>query len=156
MDGADMTDSEPASGAPTPELSSVTRVTVEEKNTVGAMVPGMPYVAATPYLVGMAEMACSRLVKDLLEPGQVTVGSRVVIDHLGPSKVGAELVIKATGSRSVIENVPHADVYGDHFEDVGRRIPDITNAREILGWTPRVGLAEGVDRTVSWWREQER
>ena len=94
MDGADMTDSEPASGAPTPELSSVTRVTVEEKNTVGAMVPGMPYVAATPYLVGMAEMACSRLVKDLLEPGQVTVGSRVVIDHLGPSKVGAELVIK--------------------------------------------------------------
>ena len=39
MDGADMTDSEPASGAPTPELSSVTRVTVEEKNTVGAMVP---------------------------------------------------------------------------------------------------------------------
>jgi predicted thioesterase len=43
----------------------------------------------------MAEMACSRLVKDLLEPGQVTVGSRVVIDHLGPSKVGAELVIKA-------------------------------------------------------------
>jgi predicted thioesterase len=95
MDGADMTDSEPASGAPTPELSSVTRVTVEEKNTVGAMVPGMPYVAATPYLVGMAEMACSRLVKDLLEPGQVTVGIRVVIDHLGPSKVGAELVIKA-------------------------------------------------------------
>jgi fluoroacetyl-CoA thioesterase len=95
MDGADMTDSEPASGAATPELSSVTRVTVEEKNTVGAMVPGMPYVAATPYLVGMAEMACSRLVKDLLEPGQVTVGSRVVIDHLGPSKVGAELVIKA-------------------------------------------------------------
>ena len=95
MDGADMTDSEPASGAPTPELSSVTRVTVEEKNTVGAMVPGMPYVAATPYLVGMAEMACSRLVKDLLEPGQVTVGSRVVIDHLGPSKVGAELAILA-------------------------------------------------------------
>lgn len=95
MDGADMTNSEPASGAPTPELSSVTRVTVEEKNTVGAMVPGMPYVAATPYLVGMAEMACSRLVKDLLEPGQVTVGIRVVIDHLGPSKVGAELVIKA-------------------------------------------------------------
>ena len=33
-------------------------------------------------------------MQDLLEPGQITVGSRVVIDHLGPSKVGAELVIK--------------------------------------------------------------
>jgi predicted thioesterase len=74
----------------------VTRVTVETKDTVGAMVPGMPMVAATPYLVAVAEMACARLIKDLLEPGQITVGSRVVIDHLGPSEVGAELAIKAT------------------------------------------------------------
>ena len=78
------------------ELSSVTRVIVGEKDTVGAMVPGMPFVAATPYLVAIAEGACTRLVKDQLEPGQITVGTRVVIDHLGPSKVGAELVIKAT------------------------------------------------------------
>ncbi len=81
--------------APTPELSSISRVIVEPKDTVGAMVPGMPPVAATPYLVAIAEIACGRLVQDLLEPGQITVGSRVIIDHLGPSKVGAELVIKA-------------------------------------------------------------
>jgi fluoroacetyl-CoA thioesterase len=78
----------------TPELSSTTRVTVGEKDTVGAIVPGMPMVAATPYLVGIAEMACARLIKDLLEPGQITVGTRVVIDHLGASKVGAELELK--------------------------------------------------------------
>lgn len=78
-----------------PELSSVTRVAVEAKDTVGALVPGMPPVAATPYLVGIAEMACGRLVQDLLEPGHITVGTRVVIDHLGPSKVGAELLLKA-------------------------------------------------------------
>jgi predicted thioesterase len=88
-----MTNTEPAALA---ALSAVTRVTVETKDTVGAMVPGMPMVAATPYLVAVAEMACARLIKDLLEPGQITVGSRVVIDHLGPSKVGAELAIKAT------------------------------------------------------------
>jgi len=77
------------------DLSSVTRVIVGEKDTVGAMVPGMPLVAATPYLVAVAEGACYRLVNDQLEPGQITVGTRVVIDHLGASKVGAELVIKA-------------------------------------------------------------
>jgi predicted thioesterase len=55
----------------------------------------MPQVASTPYLVTIAEIACGRLVKDQLEPGQITVGTRVVIDHLGASKVGAELVIKA-------------------------------------------------------------
>jgi len=90
-----MSSQEPTSASPS-ELSSVTRVIVGEKDTVGAMVPGMPFVAATPYLVAVAEGACYRLVKDQLEPGQITVGTRVVIDHLGASKVGAELVIKAT------------------------------------------------------------
>lgn len=128
MDGADMTDSEPASGAPTPELSSVTRVTVEEKNTVGAMVPGMPYVAATPYLVGMAEMACSRLVKDLLEPGQVTVGSRVVIDHLGPSKVGAELVIKA----ALLQRERNRFKFSVTVEDGARTVAKVEHERATV------------------------
>lgn len=128
MDGADMTDSEPASGAPTPELSSVTRVTVEEKNTVGAMVPGMPYVAATPYLVGMAEMACSRLVKDLLEPGQVTVGSRVVFDHLGPSKVGAELVIKA----ALLQRERNRFKFSVTVEDGARTVAKVEHERAAV------------------------
>jgi fluoroacetyl-CoA thioesterase len=81
--------------ATTQELSSVTHVTVGPKDTVGALDPSMPQVASTPYLVTIAEFACAHLVKDLLEPGQITVGTRVVIDHLGASKVGAELVIKA-------------------------------------------------------------
>jgi fluoroacetyl-CoA thioesterase len=74
--------------------NSVTRVTVGPSDTVGALDPSMPQVAATPYLITVAEFACARLVKDLLEPGQITVGTRVVIDHLGASKVGAELLIK--------------------------------------------------------------
>ena len=78
------------------QLTSVTRVTVEAKDTVGALDPSMPQVASTPYLVTIAEFACARLVKDQLDPGQITVGTRVVIDHLGASKVGAELVVKAT------------------------------------------------------------
>ena len=77
------------------QLTSITRVTVEPKDTVGALDPSMPQVASTPYLVTVAEFTCARLVKDQLEPGQITVGTRVVIDHLGASKVGAELVIKA-------------------------------------------------------------
>jgi fluoroacetyl-CoA thioesterase len=128
MDGADMTDSEPASGAPTPELSSVTRVTVEEKNTVGAMVPGMPYVAATPSLVGMEEMACSRLVKDLLEPGQVTVGSRVVIDHLGPSKVGAELVIKT----ALLQRERNRFKFSVTVEDGARTVAKVEHERAAV------------------------
>ena len=77
------------------QLTSITRVTVDPKDTVGALDPSMPQVASTPYLVTVAEFTCARLVKDQLEPGQITVGRRVVIDHLGASKVGAQLVVKA-------------------------------------------------------------
>jgi fluoroacetyl-CoA thioesterase len=70
--------------------------TVHDKDTVGHLVPGMPMVAATPYLVTIAEMVCYEICKKLIEPGQVTVGTRVEIDHLGASKVGAVLVVNAT------------------------------------------------------------
>lgn len=70
--------------------------TVTEKDTVGALVPGMPMVAATPYLVTIAEMVCYEICNKLIEPGQITVGARVVIDHLGASKVGAKLSVAAT------------------------------------------------------------
>ena len=70
--------------------------TVQDKDTVGALVPGMPMVAATPYLVTIAEICCYEIAKKVLEPGQITVGTRVEIDHLGASKVGAKLVVDAT------------------------------------------------------------
>jgi predicted thioesterase len=70
--------------------------TVQDKDTVGALVPGMPMVAATPYLVTITEMVCYDIARTLIEPDQITVGRRVVIDHLGASKVGATLAVDAT------------------------------------------------------------
>jgi dTDP-glucose 4,6-dehydratase len=39
-------------------------------------------------------------------------------------------------------------------DDPRVRRPDITRAREILGWEPRVGFDEGMERTIAWFREQ--
>ena len=78
------------------ETTLSTRYTVQDKDTVGFLVSGMPMVAATPYLVTIAEMVCYDIAKKLIEPDQITVGSRVVIDHLGASKVGATLVVAAS------------------------------------------------------------
>ncbi len=77
------------------DASLLMKAVVGPDDTVGAVVEGMPMVAATPYLVTIAEIACYRLAEGLLEEGQITVGSRVVIDHLGPSKVGAVLMVEA-------------------------------------------------------------
>jgi len=37
--------------------------------------------------------------------------------------------------------------------EVMRLVSDNTRAREVLGWTPLVPLAEGLDRTIDWIRE---
>ena len=42
--------------------------TVKAQDTVGHLVPGMPMVAATPYLVTIAEMVCYEIAKKLIEP----------------------------------------------------------------------------------------
>jgi dTDP-glucose 4,6-dehydratase len=39
-------------------------------------------------------------------------------------------------------------------DDPQTRQPDITRARSILGWQPQVGLEEGLERTIEWFREQ--
>ena len=115
-------------GAATPELSAVTRAVVEAKDTVAAFVPGMPPVAATPYLVGIAELACGRLVKQLLEPGQITVGTRVVIDHLGPSKVGAELVVRAT----LVKRDRNRFKFSVRIEDGERTVAQVEHERAAV------------------------
>ncbi len=38
-------------------------------------------------------------------------------------------------------------------DDPGRRRPDISKARRILGWEPRVGVEEGLRRTAEWFME---
>lgn len=69
--------------------------TVGENDTVAALIKGMPPVAATPYLVTIAEIACFEHAALLLESGLITVGAYVAVEHLGPSKVGAKLLVRA-------------------------------------------------------------
>lgn len=62
--------------------------------------------------------------------------------------------IKAlSGSASAVTLVPYEDYYGLSYEDTRRRVPDITRAREILDFHPRVPLEEGLRRTIAWCRE---
>ncbi|MCC6194812.1 MAG: SDR family oxidoreductase [Burkholderiales bacterium] len=56
----------------------------------------------------------------------------------------AEAVLDITGSRSKIVTRPRP------ADDPMQRRPDITQAREILGWEPKVGLREGLKRTIDY------
>jgi dTDP-glucose 4,6-dehydratase len=79
-------------------------------------------------------------------------------EHTGPINIGnpdeftvkelAGTVLEVTGSSSeiVFEPLP--------TDDPVRRRPDITRARELLGWQPEISLREGLERTYAWYRRE--
>jgi dTDP-glucose 4,6-dehydratase len=60
----------------------------------------------------------------------------------------AREIIRATGSRSKISFKPLPQ------DDPKQRRPDITKARKILKWEPKVGLAEGLKKTIAYFRQR--
>ncbi|TMA32182.1 MAG: bifunctional UDP-4-keto-pentose/UDP-xylose synthase, partial [Deltaproteobacteria bacterium] len=40
------------------------------------------------------------------------------------------------------------EYYGEGYQDIYTRVPDIANAREILGWEPRYSLRDALTYTV--------
>ncbi len=65
----------------------------------------------------------------------------------------AEVVHELCGTPNPLQLkiVPYAAI-GGKYEDVLRRIPDITHAREELGFVPVVNLREGLAKTIAWQR----
>lgn len=55
--------------------------------------------------------------------------------------------IANTGHELKIKFVPMSDVFGK-YKDIMRRIPDLTKAKEILGYTPKVKLEEAIVETI--------
>jgi UDP-glucose 4-epimerase len=52
----------------------------------------------------------------------------------------AKRVIELTNSKSEIIRVPYAEAYPEGFEDMQRRVPDISKIKQILGWSPEINL----------------
>ena len=52
----------------------------------------------------------------------------------------AKRVIELTGSSSTIEKIAYEKAYPEGFEDMQRRVPDISKIKQVLGWTPEINL----------------
>ena len=52
----------------------------------------------------------------------------------------AKKVIQITGSKSEIRKIPYSEAYPEGFEDMQRRVPDISKIKNVLGWSPPIGL----------------
>jgi len=60
-------------------------------------------------------------------------------------------IIAMTGSDSTLEFVSHHQIFGQNFEDMARRVPDISKIQNFVGYKPSVHLEEILARTIDYW-----
>lgn len=68
---------------------------VTDTDTALHLGSGDVLVLGTPRIVALVEQASCAAIRDGLEEGRTTVGTRIELDHLLPSAVGAEVVARA-------------------------------------------------------------
>jgi len=94
------------------------------------------------YVDDLVEGIYRLLMSDYHEPVNIGNPYEMTIKEM------AETVIRATGSSSKIVYEPLP------VDDPQIRQPDITLAKKLLGWQPRVSLEEGLKKTIAWFKRQ--
>lgn len=69
-------------------------------------------------------------------------------------KALAHVIRRLVHSSSPVEHVPYEQVYGEDFEDMHARVPDISRAKTILNYEPTIDLLCGLKKTIDWHRQQ--
>ena len=64
----------------------------------------------------------------------------------------AEGMKKAGGFDNPIVFKPHKEVFGDSYEDIPRRVPDVSRIKQVIGWEATTGLEDGLKTTIDYYR----
>ena len=67
----------------------------------------------------------------------------------------AQKVIKLTNSTSEIIYKKHSEVFGDHFEEPQRRVPDISKIKKVVGWQSKQSLDEVIIEIAEYFKANE-
>jgi dTDP-glucose 4,6-dehydratase len=95
------------------------------------------------YVSDLVEGIYRLLISDINEPVNIGNPREMTIKEM------AEAVLKVTGSKSKL-------IYKDlPVDDPKVRQPNIERAKKLLGWEPKVGLEEGLIKTVEWFKTQK-
>jgi UDP-glucose 4-epimerase len=65
----------------------------------------------------------------------------------------AHLVIKTINSKSEIIFTEYENAYSVGFEDIERRVPDISKIKKLAGWEPKINLQTIIDDVIKWIKE---
>jgi UDP-glucose 4-epimerase len=96
-------------------------------------------------------------VQDAIEALLALVGTDTTINEVynvgGTGEITikqlAETIIKQTNSKSTIAYIPYEKAYAPGFEDMQRRVPDISKIKEAIKWQPQRDLAQIISDMAS-------
>src|SRR5687767_8253265 len=94
------------------------------------------------YVSDLVDGIIRLMLSDLNDPVNIGNPTEMTIEQI------AHVIIEMTGSKSRIVHKPLP------VDDPKVRRPDITKARTLLGWEPKVDLREGLTKTIAYFREK--
>jgi UDP-glucose 4-epimerase len=68
----------------------------------------------------------------------------------------ATMMKVVANSSSELVFVPHEKVFGKSYEDIPRRVPDVTKIRDVIGWEATISLKEGLARTINYYQAESK
>ena len=95
-------------------------VLVDGTNIASAIGSGLVDVFATPMMIALLELASARCIEKYLEPGMVSVGTHVDVEHSGATPIGMQVTATATVTAVDRRKVDFDVVVSDEVGEVGR------------------------------------
>lgn len=119
-------------------------------------------IAGRPLIVhgDGSQSRCFAHVEDVVEAIQVVMfddrAKNQIFNVGNPEEITivelAQMVVEISESKSAILFKSHDDVFPNGFEDMKRRVPDISKINNLLGWKPRKKIRKIVEETVDYFQ----
>jgi len=92
----------------------------------------------------------------LLIENEAAVGEVVNLGNPGELSILelAHKVIGVTGAKAGVDFIPYDQAYEAGFEDMQRRVPDISKIVSLTGYSPKVSIDDSLRMTCDWFRQQ--
>ncbi len=103
---------------------------------------------------------CFTFVKDAIEgiilasESEDAIGEAFNIGSNKPTTISevSEIILELGDSSGKLElqSIDTKELYGSRYEDIGLRVPEISKASKVLGWSPTTSIRDGISETIEW------
>lgn len=112
-----------------------------------------------------SQTRCFTFVDDAIEGAMIASKSKKAagdVFNIGSSKETSikeaiEIIIEMAGKKGKLtwKNLDTKRHYEERYEDIPRRVPEVSKAKRVLGWEAKTSLRDGIKKTIDWARKNE-